>query len=379
MLLHIMDFMVIMPLSPFYEKAINVPVSLVGSIVGIYTFCAAFSSMLLGGIINRYTRKSVILFCLTGLMIATTLTASSWDAISMLSFRLIAGIFGGPVAALATTLIADNIEVTFRGRAMGIVMSSFAVSSTLAIPISIFIAGHFGWRFCFYCLSSIMLVTIIVIVRVPITLKQPSATQSHKAYPQLLKNQYVWLAILSIGISMASMFALIPNFANFFVFNRGLKLSDLSTMFILGGLSSTACSLLGGFMTDKIGPIVSCFICTSMIVVAMISQINLNVMSISLFYVLVMGGSSIRTTAVMTQISQIPTLELRASFMSLQNAVRNLMMAVGAAGSGLLISTSTTGKLIGMDTLSIIASVASLLIPIMMIVIGFHLQHRQPK
>jgi predicted MFS family arabinose efflux permease len=123
---NILDFMMVMPLGPDFAVALGIPTHDIGLIGGIYTFAAAISGLIAALFLDRYSRKSMVLLMLSGLVIATCAGALAWNTSSMLAIRMIAGIFGGPLMSLALALIADYVPPERRGRAMGKVSGAFA-------------------------------------------------------------------------------------------------------------------------------------------------------------------------------------------------------------------------------------------------------------
>jgi MFS family permease len=58
--------------------------------------------------------------------------------------RIAAGVFGGVLSALCQTIVGDVIPFERRGRAMGIVMTSFSVSTVAGVPCGLFLAAHWA-------------------------------------------------------------------------------------------------------------------------------------------------------------------------------------------------------------------------------------------
>ena len=60
--------------------------------------------------------------------------------------RVAAGTFGGVMSALSQTIVADVIPFERRGRAMGIVMTSFSVATVAGVPLGLFLAANLSWH-----------------------------------------------------------------------------------------------------------------------------------------------------------------------------------------------------------------------------------------
>jgi predicted MFS family arabinose efflux permease len=67
---------------------------------------------------------------------------------------LIAGLFGGLIAAQVLSIVSDIYSYERRGRAMGAIMSAFAVASTFGVPFALYLANAFSWHAPF-CLSAV--------------------------------------------------------------------------------------------------------------------------------------------------------------------------------------------------------------------------------
>ena len=370
MLMHMVDFMLIMPLTPYFVENLQISVALIGTIVGIYTFSAGVSSLFFSRIIDQIPRKIAIVIALLGLAIATALTSLAWNEASLLFFRVLAGLFGGPVAVLATTIITDNISPAKRGKAMGILMSSFSISSAFAVPIGIFIATHTHWRFAFCLLSALLLGLVLLVQFGYPPFKQELANKNHPVKNTLVKNRAAIAAFITIAVTTVTLFALIPNLANFFVMTRHVPMQNLSFLYFCGGIASIISALLAGWLTDRVGPITVCIIGSVLVVFALVTQINFYLIPVFAFYMAMMGGASFRMTSVMTQASEIPEPSQRGRFMSIQNSIRNFSMAIGASFSGLFLSRASDGTLHGMSTIAIITAIGTVFAPFAMLYIA---------
>ncbi len=60
---------------------------------------------------------------------------------SLLVARLIAGVFGGLIGAQVISIVSDLFIYERRGRAMGAVMSAFAIASTVGIPVALYVSN----------------------------------------------------------------------------------------------------------------------------------------------------------------------------------------------------------------------------------------------
>ncbi len=144
--LHIVDFMLIMPLGPEFFRRFDITPQQFGFLVTAYTFSAALCSFLVAFVIDRFDRKHALVAFCTGFSIATLLCALSVDYLTLLCSRAIAGMFGGLLSATVFSIIADLIPQVRRGKAMGTVMSAFPFAAVAGMPIGLLLVNAFSWR-----------------------------------------------------------------------------------------------------------------------------------------------------------------------------------------------------------------------------------------
>src|SRR5690606_40711919 len=74
---------------------------------------------------------------------------------ALMAARIAAGLFGGVLSALCQTIVADVVPFERRGRAMGIVMTAFSVSTVAGVPLGLFLAAHFSWHMPFFGIAGL--------------------------------------------------------------------------------------------------------------------------------------------------------------------------------------------------------------------------------
>ncbi len=131
---HILDFMIMMPLGPQFTRIFGINDAQFGLLVSAYTLAGGLSGLVASGFIERFGRKRLLLvlyafFFLSA--IACSLAPGYW---ALMAARIAAGLFGGVLSSMAPTIVGDVIPFERRGRAMGIVMTSFSAASVAGVP-----------------------------------------------------------------------------------------------------------------------------------------------------------------------------------------------------------------------------------------------------
>ncbi|HET6827831.1 MAG TPA: MFS transporter, partial [Ramlibacter sp.] len=152
---HILDFMIMMPLGPQFRDLFGISDAQFGLLVSAYTLAAGVSGLLASTYIDRFGRKRLLLalYVLFGLATLACGLAPSY-ALLMVA-RIAAGFFGGVLSAICQTIVADVVPFERRGRAMGVVMTSFSVSTVAGVPLGLFLAAHFSWHAPFFGIAAL--------------------------------------------------------------------------------------------------------------------------------------------------------------------------------------------------------------------------------
>ena len=127
----IVDFMIMMPLSPQLMDAFAIQPAEFGLLVSSYSLAAGVSALLASAIADRFDRRHALLVCYLGMTIATLGCGLADSYALLLAARIVAGFFGGVMSAVALAILGDVIPPQRRGQAMGIVMLAFSLAAML--------------------------------------------------------------------------------------------------------------------------------------------------------------------------------------------------------------------------------------------------------
>ncbi|MDQ3073805.1 MAG: MFS transporter, partial [Bacteroidota bacterium] len=150
---HIMDFMIMMPLGPQFERIFQINPQQFSMLVSAYIISAGIFSLIGAFFIDRFDRKNALLLSYLGFTIGTFACALSPTYEVLMAARIVTGIFGGTLSSLTFSVVGDAIPNERRAAAMGIVMASFSVASVAGVPMGLFLATHFGWHSTFVLLG----------------------------------------------------------------------------------------------------------------------------------------------------------------------------------------------------------------------------------
>lgn len=377
MFIHILDFAIVIPLSPYFIETLHVHVSLIGTIAGVYMYAAGCSSLLFARLLTRASRKKLLIITLLGLAASTALTGLAWDADSLLIARIIAGLFAGGMASMAGTLVTENVPPERRGKAIGFMMSSITLVMCLGTPLSIYLASLIGWRLIFFIVCALIILLTCVVSRLAIPKLDAQIQHSH--IKDLLREKINWFGFAAVGLSMGTNFFLVPNLANYYVLNRGISLTDLSLLYFLSGCLAIVGTYLAGLGADRYSiPRLMLFI-SLMVFVFLMLGIFYEAIPVLVFMCGFMFFASARRTIVSAQTSLIPRREEKPAFMSAQNAVRNFTAATAATVSGVFLGRNAQGQLTGINHLVLISIGLGVVLLILSLLVQRGLNKRQKE
>ena len=99
--------------------------------------------------IGRYGARGVFLFAITLFTLGSGLVALSWDAPSLIAFRVVQGLGGGLVMPAAMTLTLRAAPPEQRGRVMALLGLPVLVGPVFGPPLGGFLMDHLSWRWIF--------------------------------------------------------------------------------------------------------------------------------------------------------------------------------------------------------------------------------------
>lgn len=367
---NIVDFMMVMPLGPSFSTDLRIDPAHLGIIGGAYTASASISGLLGAGFLDRFDRRTALVLATIGLSLGTCAGAAATGLSTLLAARILAGAFGGPATAISMSIVADLVPPARRGRAMGLVMGAFSVASVVGVPAGLALAELGGWRMPFGVVAGLgLLVALVARILLP-------SMQGHLSAPKtapteaggtvsLFAQSNVRLALAIALVWTLSRFSLIPYIAPFVVTNLGSSTSDLSILYMLGGLGSLVVLRISGWMVDRWGCVR--VLTASVLTVGPITWGAFIAdpvwLSPMLLFPMFMGASAAGNVAARTLGSMVPRPAERARYQSAESALQHMGAALGASMGSLVLSSDDAGRIVDMPNLAWLSIGLSVLAP----------------
>ena len=366
--IHLVDFVVIMPLGPTLMAKLGVSPATFAALVSAYTFAGAATGLIISLFADKFEKKLLLTLSLLGVAIGTAFCGLAQNGYQLIIARALTGFFGGVLNPLVFALVAEWIPASRRGKAMAWVMSGFSMASVIGVPIGLVINDYFGHEMTFFSISFLIALTSIgcyfLLPESSIPSQELKFKELVKVLGTSLKNKkYLKVFFYTFFIS-GTMFLLIPMLSPYAVKNMGMQTTDLKFMYLIGGLLTVVTARIFGVLTDRFGgQHVYMGLC-----LASVFPVYLYTHSGPIYFyqyiaigAVFMSLISGRMIPAMTLTSLVPAPHQRGQFMGILNSVRAGSTALGSLIVGLIVVENNQGKLINFDKIGKTAIAVSLI------------------
>jgi predicted MFS family arabinose efflux permease len=373
--INILDFMMVMPLGGDFAKGLGISTQMIGLIGGSYTFAAFFAGLAGALFLDRLDRRKALAIAMTGLVISTGLGGLALGLKTLMAARLMAGLFGGPATSLSIAIIADQVAVERRGRAMGTVGSAFSVAAVLGVPIGLKLAEMGSWRMPFFAVAGLGLVTVFGVVRVMPAMRGHLAGlppfnlhERIKFLGSLLRRKTTLIAYSATSLMLMGSFLLVPNVSAYVQFNLGYPRDQLAWLYALGGGCAFFSQRLVGKLVDRVGSArVGFGLAIILCAIDFALYVDYNpVLPVLILFAAYITVNSARYVATSAAISKVPGPDERAGFMSMNAAVQNFGSSTAAYISSLILVARPDGSLLHMPRVGILAMIVIMIVPFLL-------------
>ena len=353
---HILDFIIMMPLSNYMIPYFKISAFQFSILVASYSISAFFSGLFVSMFIDRFDRKRSLVLAYIGFLSGTIACGFASTYGLLLAARILAGLFGGIIGAQVLAIVADLFTYERRGRAMGAVMSAFAVASILGVPMSLYFTNlfKFNWHVPFLMIGGVGIVITPFVIRIIPKMRghiQPSVLSvlPLESLSIVIRNSAQRSALLFSGLLMLGHFLIIPFINPYIEFNKGLSKDMIPMIYLVGGIASLISAIFLGRVADKIGKLrvflYSVFFSLFMVlIITHLPDIHyaLIIAFFSLWFMLATG----RAITSQAMISEVVKPEQRGSFMSINGSIQQLGQGIAALLAGAIVLTERSGKIL---------------------------------
>ncbi len=222
--------------------------TMIGTLIG---------GILFGWIAENYGRKKAAVWGLAEFGIFTVLVywVDSWSQLMVLRFLQGIGVGGiwGPLVAL----VAEHWKAKYRARAMGFMLSTFALGGIFAAVMGRLMLGSVGWRWIFLLTGSAVVAAILFQLLVPDDPKPEKGVKKESvSLGELFKPGVIKITILSTiaaACQMGGFWGVSSWIPTYLVQVRGLSLNYMSYFSLVIFAGAFIGYYLYAYLADKFG------------------------------------------------------------------------------------------------------------------------------
>jgi len=147
---------------PHIMAVFNVPTDHAQLVISAYLMATAITTPAAAFLCNRFGTKRVYIFSQASFLFGSILCGLSWNADSLIIFRILQGLAGGLLSPIAMTLLFLNVPSDQRGTAMAIFGIPLMLGPAIGPTLGGYLVTDLSWRMCFYVNVPVVLVAILL-------------------------------------------------------------------------------------------------------------------------------------------------------------------------------------------------------------------------
>jgi multidrug resistance protein len=254
---NLLNMRAISPILVDISQEFGISVAVAGSLGVAYSLPAAFLALIFGPLSDRYGRRTLMIFGLCALFLASLGATLAPTFTVLLLCRMFAGLGAAALSPSVFAAVGDYFPYSERGRAFGWVVSGTTMAVVAGLPLGSLLAGYLSWRWMFGLLTCVFFIVLILVIRfLPLSddkHKSKSSGLAHykSSFGLILRNRSTMIALVS-----SSMFGIFwQGWATytgaFFIQTFNTTTEALAPIFTLQGLAILIASRFGGVLADR--------------------------------------------------------------------------------------------------------------------------------
>jgi MFS family permease len=234
-----------------------------GFLISLTLVASAIGGLLFGVLADRIGRTRALMASILLYSLATAACGLSRTIPQLAIFRFVLGLGMGGEWTTAAALIAETWRAEHRGKALGLMQSSYAIGEAVAALVVVLVLPHFGWRAVFFvgALPALLVFWIQKSVPEPAIWSQRIHSTRATTLAQLFQKDVLRNGLLATSMNACAMFGYwglftwIPAYLSLPTSQggRGLSLVKTTGFFLVLCFGKWLGYALFGFFADMFG------------------------------------------------------------------------------------------------------------------------------
>lgn len=244
-------------LSDIIAAGLGVDVEHAGAAVTWYALGATFAAPILTALTAAWPRKRVMLTTALIFTAGSTVVAFAPSIHIMVAARFVAGLGHGLFLAVASSTAACLVGQKRAGTAVAVIFGGFTIALAIGVPISTYLGGFTAWR---HVLGGIAVFGAIGLLGLLLGMREPAQRQEDaksSSVSHALKAMFHPVLLFAAFVTVlgyAGAFAALTYIAPLLTRITGINASTVGVFMLMYGLFAAIGNVLGGKITDRIGP-----------------------------------------------------------------------------------------------------------------------------
>ncbi len=236
-----------------------------GWLMTSFLLAYGFSSLFLSFVGDIFNPKKLLFWSVASWGVLMFLMGTSKSYGEMFFYRVLLGIFEGPLLALAYTIVKQTYQERQQARASTLFLLGTPVGASLGFPITAFILHHFGWEMTFHVLASMTLIVLAVVYFGLKDLQLKSGAEKRSSTKRLTFKEHVrnskvlvttpafWAVCIFNIAMMTYLWGLNGWLPSYLIEAKGFNLKEFGQLSSLPFIAMLIGEVIGAFLSDKTG------------------------------------------------------------------------------------------------------------------------------
>lgn len=245
------EFMVVGVLSDIAQE-LRLSVSVVGYLVTIFAVVYAVSTPIITIWTSRFNRYRTLMVLMVIFLIGNTLSGLAFNYGVLLVSRILTAMVAGAIISLIMTFASTIAPREKRAGLVSWIFAGFSIASVFGVPIGTAISTAYSWHDAFYLVSIISVVTCLLLGwLLPRQVDQVQGSLKNQLI--LLTDRRIYVAIVLVLFSAATMYAYYTYIRPILTTGLGFKTTSLNWLLFLIGVMSIFSNRLSGALAERHG------------------------------------------------------------------------------------------------------------------------------
>ncbi|MEW5975150.1 MAG: MFS transporter [Acidobacteriota bacterium] len=258
-----LDYQTIPALLPLLSQSFAVDPAYAGYMVPVYSFSSGVFSLFFGSLSDHWGRIPFLKYGLVVFCVAALTAAISGALGLFLLSRFLAGMSAGAVTTCSTSYAADYFDYHERGRAMGVLSTTYFAAAIVGVPAATQVASRWGWQPIFLTTAVLAAVAVLLVGALvppqPKTAGFPSPRRDldlpafKDSLVRFARKREILALLMASLLSSGSVVGFITYLGSHLNRDLNQSIDRVGLVFLLCGAFSLLGAPLSGWLSDRWG------------------------------------------------------------------------------------------------------------------------------